>query len=290
MTEITRLDYKGFEIRQDPTTGFVCLTDMWKATGSDPKKQPHFWLRQENILELLVALMNSNSAPDAELKLRPPYITDKVLKFAEQREVIKTSTGRYGGTYAIPKLAIAYAKYLSTAFHLHVLDVLERIGNRDVTFTAELINRHTPQDQEWLEKRLAGKQTERNLKNTILEHGSNGGHIFSWFPRINTFAITGLEPKDIKKRLKVKSTRDGLTAEELTHLASLEYLQARGIRKYQAQGDEEIKGVMADAAERFASLLNDYSLPEERPRPTLLGKFRDVMVRLLNRSRHESQP
>jgi hypothetical protein len=286
MTDIIKLDYKGFEIRQDPTTGFVCLTDMWRACGSDPKKQPNNWLKQENVLELLVALMNSNSDSASELEFKPPYITDKVHKFAEMRGLLLSSAGRYGGTYAIPKLAIAYAKYLSTSFHVHMLEILERIGSRDVTYTAELIDRHSPTDQEWLEKRQLGKKALQNLKTTILDHGSNGGHIFSWFPRVNIFAITGLEPKEIKKRLKVKSTRDGLTAEELAHLASLEYLQARGIKKYHCQRDEEIKAVMGDAAGKFASLLNDYSLPSEPERPTgLFGAVKGVMNRLLNRSK-----
>lgn len=286
MTDMIKLDYKGFEIRQDQPTGFVCLTDMWRACGSDPKKQPHFWLRQENILELLVALMNFNSASESELKLKPPYISDKVLKFAEQHGLLKSTAGRYGATYAIPKLAIAYAKYLSTSFHIHMLEILERIGSRDVTYTAELIDRHSPTDQEWLEKRQLGKKALQNLKTTILDHGSPGGHIFSWFPRVNIFAITGLEPSNIKKRFKVKSARDGLNAEELAHLASLEYLQARGIKKYQCQGDEEIKAVMGDAAGKFASLLNDYSLPSEPERPTgLFGAVKGIMSRLLNRSK-----
>lgn len=43
-------------------------------------------------------------------------------------------------------------------------------------------------------------------------------------------------------------------------------------------------GATVDAAERFASLLNDYSLPEERPRPTIINKVKDVMARLLKRS------
>jgi hypothetical protein len=261
---------------------------MWKATGSVPTKAPKHWVRQEGTLELLVGLIAETDRGNPELpRLTPPYITDLVLKVSEEVGLLKRARGGVGGgggTYAIPKLAIAYAKVLSTPFHIHMLDILERIGSGDVTYTAELIDRHTPEQQEWLEKRQLGKKAQQHLKQTILNHGSNGGHIFSWFPRINTFAITGLEPKDIKQRLKVKSARDGMTTEELAHLASLEYLQSRGIKKYECDGDEEIKAVMGDAASRFASLLNDYSLPSEPERPTgFFGAVKGVMNRLLNR-------
>jgi hypothetical protein len=302
MTDIVELDYKGFEIRQDETTGMVCLTDMWKSVGSPPNKLPRDWLEATSTAELLAEfLFQLNCGLWGQLKSQRPGSSrrdqralerwiQKVKQASEEAGLIKASTGRYGGTYAIPKLAIAYAKVLSTPFHIHMLDILERISRGDVTYTAELIDRHSPGEQEWLEKRQLSKQSHRHLQDTILEHGSNGGHIFAWFPRINVFAITGLEPKDIKKRLKVKSAADGLTAEELAHLSSLQYLQSRGIKKYQCQGDEEIKAVMGDAAGKFASLLNDYSLPSEPERPTgLLGAVKGVMSRLLSRSKANAE-
>ncbi|MGI2907647.1 KilA-N domain-containing protein [Tolypothrix sp. VBCCA 56010] len=295
MTDLTLFDYEGYPIRREPSNpDLICLTDMWKATGSHPSKDVDSWLNIDQATELLVELMIQLNTPNAGVfKTSKPGFSRKdrralerwisnVRQAAKEAGIIRSSVGRTGGTYAIPKLAIAYAKYLSTKFHIQVLDTMERIGKRDVTLTAELIDRHSPEQQTWLLNRQLAAKSHNALKGEILNHGSNGGHILSWFPQINTLAVTGLLPKEIKKRLGVKTAADGMTDEELAHLASLQYLQSREIKRRGCDGDTQIKSAIADTAQNHAQYLNQYQLPEEQEKPTnLLDRIKAGIGRLL---------
>lgn len=295
MADSLFFNYEGFDIRHDPNNDdLVSLTDMWRATGSHPSKKPDEWLDSEQVADLMVELMaQSNSGQSPLLKMSKPGYSRKdrrafekwlseVRQSAKDSGLIKAEVGRYGGTYAITKLAIAYAKYLSTKFHIQVLDTMERIGKRDVTLTAEMIDRHSPEQQQWLLNRQLAAKSHNTLKGEILNHGSNGGHILSWFPQINTLAVTGLLPKEIKKRLGVKTASDGMTDEELAHLASLQYLQAREIKRRECDGDNEIKGAIADTAQGHAEYLSRYQLPEEQDKPAnLIDHIKTMVKRLL---------
>jgi hypothetical protein len=90
----TELVYQSFTIRKD-AKGLVNLTDMWKAAGSPPHKYPALWLRTQLAIELVEALTS-------------------IMRGAH---IIETHRGRWGGTWVIPNLAIAYAKHLSPHFH-----------------------------------------------------------------------------------------------------------------------------------------------------------------------------
>ncbi len=68
---------------------------MWRASGASPTKQPAMWWRLESTQEL-VGIYGSN---------------------LRQAQVWTTLSGNTGGTWVIPNLAVAYAKYLSPRFH-----------------------------------------------------------------------------------------------------------------------------------------------------------------------------
>ncbi len=88
------LVYEGEPIRRRDEK--LNLTDMWRASGADPSKRPAEWARYEG-------------APFVE------FIADSLNM--GQAHIIEAERGRDGGTWAHWQVGLAYAKYLSPAFH-----------------------------------------------------------------------------------------------------------------------------------------------------------------------------
>lgn len=81
------------------------LTDMWKAAGSDKAKQPANWLASSQAREFI----------DFVGDMQTPR---------NSGSLVETKEGRGGGTWAHWQIAMAYAKYLSPAFHAWCNDVV----------------------------------------------------------------------------------------------------------------------------------------------------------------------
>ncbi len=81
------------------------LTHMWKAVDGRKSQKPKYWLRlphTHRFLESLAKKLNTGLS-----------------------RLLKTTRGRYGGTYAHWQIALAYAKYLSPEFHIWCNDVVK---------------------------------------------------------------------------------------------------------------------------------------------------------------------
>ena len=85
------------EIRQ--LDGLYSLTDLHKASGGDESKRPGEFIRLQQTQDLAVEISNAGI---------PAF---------------KTQRGAHGGTYACRELVIAYAAWISPAFHLKVIRV-----------------------------------------------------------------------------------------------------------------------------------------------------------------------
>ena len=100
MTQSTiALTLGNITIRQQ--NGLFSLNDLHTAAGSEPKHQPHEFLRIEQTKALVAELSNSG----------------------DSRNYLETKRGKFGGTYACRELVIAYAAWISAAFHLKVIRV-----------------------------------------------------------------------------------------------------------------------------------------------------------------------
>lgn len=88
------LTFRGTVIRD--RGAMLSLTDAWKAAGADPSKTPGKW-REIEATKAFVAYVRE-TIPGAD-------------------SLIETREGRGGGTWAHWQIAMAYAKYLSPAFH-----------------------------------------------------------------------------------------------------------------------------------------------------------------------------
>ncbi|MDR0479535.1 MAG: KilA-N domain-containing protein, partial [Burkholderiaceae bacterium] len=79
--------------------GLFSLNDLHRASGGEQKHRPKYFIALEQIKELAVEVEKGGITPFSIIK------------------------GRNGGTYACRELVIAYAAWISAAFHLKVIRV-----------------------------------------------------------------------------------------------------------------------------------------------------------------------
>ena len=81
--------------------GLFSLTDLHRAAGGEDKHQPNLFIRNDQTKALVA----------------------EIAKGADSHLFLNTAKGRNGGTYACRELVIAYAAWISAAFHLKVIRV-----------------------------------------------------------------------------------------------------------------------------------------------------------------------
>lgn len=101
MQNSTALVIAGTSVRQ--LNGLYSLNDLHKASGCEDKHQPAFFARREETQALVAEI----SSADSQIK---------ALETVRGR-------GKAQGTYACKELVIAYAAWISAAFHLKVIRV-----------------------------------------------------------------------------------------------------------------------------------------------------------------------
>lgn len=98
MENSTALTVAGTSVRQ--VDNLYSLNDLHKASGEEAKHQPGYFMRRDETQALIAELANSAKS-----------------------QSYQTKEGRGGGTYACKELVIAYAAWISAAFHLKVIRV-----------------------------------------------------------------------------------------------------------------------------------------------------------------------
>lgn len=103
------LAFKGAAIQIDAET--MSLTDMWRAAGGDMSKRPVEWLRSEHA-QRLIAFMAEDLGMGEVGKSHFGLVT------------MKRGGADGGSTFAHWHVGLAYAKYLSPAFHVWCNEVV----------------------------------------------------------------------------------------------------------------------------------------------------------------------
>jgi len=97
--------------------GLYSLNDLHLAAGGEAKHQPALFLRLDTAQALIEEIEKTNCANLRSLENGNSHSTD-------MQSAVKTiNGGKYRGTYACKELVIAYAAWISAAFHLKVIGV-----------------------------------------------------------------------------------------------------------------------------------------------------------------------
>ena len=122
------LTYEGTAIRQRGL--MLNLTDMWRAAGSSAYRRPAIWLDMEETKRFRAYARwrwSDFGKPESDL-----IVTDDDIKEPESDGLVVTKRGQRGETWAHWQLALAYARYLSPAFHAWgntvIRNAMERFG------------------------------------------------------------------------------------------------------------------------------------------------------------------
>ncbi len=222
--------YQGREIRINPQTQYVCLTDMATANG---KLFAH-WMELKGTNEYLKAF---------ELAIGIPIAT--LLHVGEGTT----------GTWAHPKIAIRFAQWCSVEFAIQVdfwIDELLTTGKVELKKTSfeSIAN-----EKDWGKLRSDGKQYRRTYTDRIKEAGGKG---LDYAKATNEIYIgaTGLDAKQIKQHrgiVKSKSARDALNVGELQIVAMTEWHLSEALPNGSNLG--QINQASRSQAERLKSAL-----------------------------------
>jgi hypothetical protein len=227
------LNIGGQDVKQDQNE-LICLTDLWKASGLGYNYKPAHWRNKDgkNFIETV-----SNK-----------------LKVAHGN-LLRSETGRNGGTYAHWQIALAYAKYLSPKLHMEVNEIFMRAKKGDVTLSEEIADKASPEDQEWLKKRMDVKVARNHLTGTLKAHGVTR-HGYPLCTDVINKGLFGQSAKEIQAERGVKRTRDAMNSEELTCIQLVEITAARKIKEQKAKGDFECAKVCDDVAVRIKEAIS----------------------------------
>ncbi|MDR6447446.1 hypothetical protein J2794_003562 [Paraburkholderia terricola] len=174
-------------------------------------------------------------------------------------DIMKSTRGKGGGTYAHWQIALAYAKYLSPELHMQVNEVFARVKAGDVTLADEIADKASPEQQEWLAKRMNSKVARGRLTSTLAAHGvagkgfgdcTNGTYkgLFNGTKK-EICAATGIEYK------KGKSLRDAMSVEDLIAVSMAEMVAAKQIDKFNVRGNAACADECHRSAKKVAGLL-----------------------------------
>lgn len=234
----TNLVIGGTEVRTNES-GLVSLTDIHAAAVregmADGKQDPRQWKRREG--EQFIGFVAEN----LNVSLRHIYVGTK---------------GKGGGTYAHWQIALAYAKYLSPQLHMQVNEIYARVKSGDVTLADEIADKATPQQQEWLARRVAGKAARGQLTATLSAHGVIGKGYADCTNAIYKPIIGGKKSEICARRGLSRSTnlRDVMDLEQLTRTTLAEIIARKSIERFNVRGNDRCASECGRAAEKVAAI------------------------------------
>lgn len=220
---------RGREIRVDDN-GLVCLNDIWQAAGFSTNQRPTDWKELPSISPLIIAVMDSNSEKSGVKNYNP-------------KSVLYSKSGKGGGTFADVRLALAYAEYLNPKLAIEVKEVFLRYRAADPTLADEVLERASPEANEWAARRAMSRVVRRGFTDTLQAHGCSGKD----FPVCTNAIYGGLFDKTASQLKKAKgltksgNLRDNMTAKELAFVMASEALSSERIEEEQCDGGAECR-------------------------------------------------
>ncbi len=192
--------------------GFVCLNDIWRAAGYSQHQKPTDWKELPTTGRRIVALLERNSEKSRVSNYNP-------------KSVIYTKRGQGGGTFADIRLALDYAEYLNAKLALEVKEVFLRYKAGDPTLADEVLDRASPEANEWAGKRALARAGRRPFTDTLQRHGVRFPIEFARCTDAVYIGLFRKTARQLKSDKQVSSNlRDAMDGVELTFVAAGEAL------------------------------------------------------------------
>ncbi|SFI84626.1 KilA-N domain-containing protein [Albimonas pacifica] len=226
-TSISSLSFNDTPIRDREQ--MLCLTDMWKAAGSPRNKKPAEWSRYEG--------------------------SDFIREIGEKvgtAHLFENRPGRGGGTWAHWQIGMAYAKYLSPAFHAWCNEVVRAY--------MEGTPPPSPQDTRWLAVRQESRAMRNDFTSTLAEHGVTKPRDFARATNATYVGLFGASAGRMRERMglpKKANLRDRMSRMELAQVILAEELATEHMEDERSWGADECCDVTAMAARSVHQAVSD---------------------------------
>ncbi|WP_367299197.1 KilA-N domain-containing protein [Hafnia alvei] len=110
------ISISGISIHQD-SEGRYSVNDLHKASGSEQRHRPKYWLEALQTKELITEITKGGN---------PPFSKNSGISLFSP---IETKRGCKGGTYVCKELVYSYAMWISAAFSLKVIRAYDALVN-----------------------------------------------------------------------------------------------------------------------------------------------------------------
>ena len=201
----------------------------------------------------LIAKAPSSRLPKECLKKKPTKrlsselqkkVTNSLLKENKPNiPVIYSKVGRgNSGTFAHPVLAAAYAGYLSPKLEIETREVWLRFRSGDVSLADEILQRATPEQNEWAGVRALSRSKRNEFTSTLQAHGVEG----AGYALCTDAVYTGLFDENAQQLKVTKgivkksgSLRDAMDTDELVSIMFAESLSRKKIETDELAGNRQ---------------------------------------------------
>ncbi|HBF39585.1 MAG TPA: DNA-binding protein [Firmicutes bacterium] len=233
-------------VKKEDTAEYISLTDIAKYKNADaPADVIKNWLRNKDTIEFL-GLWEKINNPHSKLVEIDQFknqagsnaFTMSPKKWIENTNAIglKSSSGKYGGTFAHKDIAFEFASWVSAEFKLYLIKEFQRLIEAE----------NTRLNLEWTVSRTLAKinyhihtdSIKRNLIPKVLTKQQQTQTYASEADLLNValFSQTAKEWRD-NVFDKEGNIRDYATLEQLLVLANMESLNAEYIKAGMSQGE-----------------------------------------------------
>ncbi|MDM9644448.1 KilA-N domain-containing protein [Rhizobium sp. S163] len=227
-TKSSLIRLRGHLVEEDEF-GRWNLNDIWLLGGKgSASKLPKEWVKKKPTKRLINELQKKVTV--SLLKANKPNIP-----------VLYAKVGRgNSGTFAHPVLAAAYAGYLSAKLEIETREVWLRYRAGDASLADEILQRASPEENEWVGVRALGRSKRKEFTSVLQEHGVEGaGYALCTDAVYGGLFDANARQLRIDKGITTKSgsLRDAMDTDELVSIMFAESLTRKKIEDDQVMGN-----------------------------------------------------
>lgn len=227
------------------TDGLARLNDVWAAAGGPKNRLPADYMRLPTTRRFIEALLEKSTGKSHS------------WTNSEVRSIHYVKNGI--GTFADVRLALGYAEYLDQRLAIEVREVFLRFKGADPVLADELLERATPEANEWVARRAMGRSVRNLYTSELGKRGVSDGREYAFCTNAtyqNLFGANAAELKQAKDLPAKANLRDNLSITELAFLAATEALSVERMADEDSFGFTECRSATALSAKAIASAID----------------------------------